>query len=136
MAADPSYSTPARNAKADALCDLLDTGYLRVYAGTRPATADDVVGGATLLAELRFSATAFGAAVAGVATANAITDDATADATGTAAWFRTLKSDGTTAVFDGNVATADADLILNSVAIQVGARVVGTSLTYTEPEGP
>jgi hypothetical protein len=40
-----------------------------------------------------------------VATANAITSDASADATGTATFYRALKSDGTTVVADGGVSS-------------------------------
>jgi hypothetical protein len=89
----------------------------------------------TLLAELRWNATAFGAASSGVATANAITADTSADNTGTATWFRALKSDGTTVVFDGSVGTSGADLNLNSTAISAGATVSVTAFTYTENKG-
>jgi len=67
-----------------------------------------------------------------VATANAITADSSANATGTATWFRALESDGTTAVFDGSVGTSGANINLNSVAISVGAAVSVTSYTYTQ----
>src|SRR4051812_26349881 len=100
MALNSQLANVAANAEADAVATLLNNGYLRIYSGTQAATADTAIGAQVLLAELRFGATAFGAAVAGVATANAITSDTSADATGTASWFRTLKSDGTTAVFD------------------------------------
>lgn len=135
MATEPKFSNAAVNAKADALTALLNDGFLRIYDGTKPATADTAVGAQVLLAELRFNATAFGAAVAGVATANAITSDASANATGTATWFRALKSDGTSAMVDGTVGTSGADLNLNSVAIQVGAQVSVTSFVYTESKG-
>jgi hypothetical protein len=135
VALNPKFSNAAVNAAADALCALLNTGYLRVYDGTQPATADTAVTTQVLLAELRFGATAFGAAVAGVATANAITADASANATGTAAWFRALKSDGTSAVLDGSVGTSGADLNLNSVAVQSGAEVSVTAFTHTQPKG-
>ncbi len=135
MATEPKFSNAAVNAKADALTALLNDGFLRIYDGTKPATADTAVGAQALLAELRFNATAFGAAVAGVATANAITSDASANATGTATWFRALKSDGTSAMVDGTVGTSGADLNLNSVAIQVGAQVSVTSFVYTESKG-
>jgi hypothetical protein len=87
-----------------------------------------------LLAELRFNATSAPAASAGVLTFNAFTADSSADATGTAAWFRALKSDGSTVVFDGSVGTSGANLNLNSVAIQSGAAVSVSAFTYTQSE--
>lgn len=135
MALNPKRSNAAANAAVDAMAALLDDGYLRIYTTPQPATADTALSGQTLLAELRFGATAFGAGVAGVATANAITADSGANADGTAVWFRCLKSDGTSAVYDGSVGTADADLVLNTVAIVTGAQVSVSSLTLTESKG-
>lgn len=132
MALNPKRSNAAANAAVDAMAALLNNGYLRIYDGTQAADADTAVGAQVLLAELRFGATAFGAGVAGVATANAITSDSSANATGTASWFRALESDGTTVVYDGSVGTATADLILNSTAIAAGAAVAVSSLTLTE----
>lgn len=132
MANNPKLSNAGANAAADAVTALLNNGYLRIYSGTQPADADAALSGNTLLAELRYNATAFGAASAGVATANAITQDSSADATGTASFFRSLKSDGTSVVYDGSVGTSGADLNLNSVAIQSGAAVSVSSLTYTQ----
>lgn len=134
MALNPKLSDTGANAAADATCTLLNTGYLRIYTTAQATNANTALSGQTLLAELRFGATAFGSAVAGVATANAITSDTTADATGTAVWFRALKSDGTTVVFDGSVGTSGANLNLNSVAIQAGAQVDVTAFTYTQSE--
>lgn len=128
-----SLSNPAVNAAADAVTVLCNSGYLRIYAGTKATTADTALSGQTLLAELRFAATAFGAAVAGVATANAIVPDAAADAGGVATWFRTLKSDGSTVVFDGTCGTGGTDLVLNTATIGAGAPVSITSFLYTNP---
>jgi len=135
MALNPKFSNESVNAEADALAPLANSGKLRIYTGSQPATADDAIGAVTLLAELTMNATAFGAAVAGVLTANAITADSTADDTGTAAWFRIWKSDGTSPLCDGSVGTSGCDLNLNSVAIQAGAEVSVTSLTITVSEG-
>lgn len=123
------------NAAADAVARLLDNGYLRIYSGSQPTNADTAIGAQTLLAELRFNATSAPGASAGVLTFNAFTADSSADATGTAAWFRALKSDGTSAVFDGSVGTGTNDLVINSTAISAGAAVSATSLTYTQPKG-
>lgn len=135
MALNPKRSNTAANAACDAMAVLLNTGYLRIYDGTQATNADTALGAQVLLAELRFNATAFGAAVAGVATANAITADSSANATGTATWFRALKSDGTTVVCDGSVGTATSDLILNTASIVSGASVSVTSFTLTESKG-
>ncbi len=88
-----------------------------------------------MLAECRYGATAFGAAVNGLATANAITQDSAADATGTPTFFRAFKSDGTTAVFDGSVGLSGSDANINAVPIQQNAIVSVTSQTYQGNKG-
>src|SRR5262245_32741794 len=135
MALVPKLSNTSANAEADAVCVLANSGKLRIYDGTQPATADTAITSQVQLAELTFGATAFGAAAAGVATANAITQDTSADATGTATWFRVLKSDGTTVLFDGSVGTSGANLNRTSVAISSGAAVQVTSFTFTASKG-
>lgn len=132
MALNPKRTDAVCNLLGDAMAGLLDSGYIRIYSGTQAATADTAIGVQVLLAELRFGATAFGAAAAGVNTANAITADSSANATGTATWFRCLKSDGTTVVYDGSVGTASADLVLNTTSIVSGATVSITALTLTQ----
>lgn len=126
-------SMARRNAALDALGARLNSGYLRIYDGSRPADPDVAISGQVLLAELRFGATAFGAAGSGSMAANAITQDSLADATGTATWFRTLESDGSTPVLDGNVGTGGSDLNLNSAAITAGGIVAVTGFTITHP---
>lgn len=132
MALTPKLANAQASRAADAVCVRLNNGYLRIYDGTQPTDADTAVGAQVLLAELRWNATAFGAASNGVATANAITADSSANASGTASWFRALESDGTTAVFDGSVGTSGANINLNSVAISSGAAVSVTAYTYTQ----
>jgi hypothetical protein len=125
----------AVNAEADALAALLSNGYLRIYDGAQPATADTAIVGQVLLAELRFGAPAFGAAVLGVITATAITKDSAADNDGTATWFRCLQSDGLTPVFDDTVGLADSGIILDAVAIAAGAEVSVSAFTHTVTKG-
>jgi hypothetical protein len=135
MANNPQITNAAASAAADAVVDLVDggagAGLLRIYDGTQAATADTAIGAQVLLAELTFSDPAFGAASNGVATASAITADPSANATGTATWFRAVTSTGT-AVFDGTVGTSGADLNLNTTSIVAGAEVSVTSFTYTQ----
>jgi len=120
-----------RNVMLDAITTRAGANaLLRIYDGTRPAT-----GGAatTLLAELTCNATAFAAAPSdGVLTANAITQDSSANATGTATWFRIVKSDGTSFVMDGDVGTSGSDLNLISVSVVAGQPVSVTSFVITE----
>jgi len=121
------------NTATDAALALLNSGFIRLYTTPQPATADTAITSQTLLATLTFNATAFGASVAGVATANAITDDLDAAATGTAVWARCVKSNGTTVVFDMTVGTSGADLNLASVAIVQHQTVSVTAGFVTQP---
>ncbi|SRR6266404_1315444 len=120
-----------KNAMLDAWLDTLNNGYLRVYSGNRPTNPDTALSGNTQLAELRFGATAFGAAASGVKTANAIAQDASADATGSASFFRAFKSDGSTAVMDGSVGTSGTDAIIGNTAISSNEPVTCSSLAIT-----
>src|SRR5262245_22834375 len=101
---------------------------LRIYDGTRPATGGTAT---TLLAELTCNATFAPAASGGVLTLNAITSDSSANATGTATWFRIVQSGGSTHVMDGSVGTSGSDLNLNSTSITAGGSVAVTSFTIT-----
>ena len=105
------------------------SGLLRIYDGTRPASMGTAT---TLLAELTCNATFAPAAGSGVLTLNAITSDTSANATGTATWFRITNSGGT-AKIDGNVGTSGSDLNLNTASIVTGATVAVTSFTITAP---
>lgn len=122
-----SITATRRNAMLDNYLAQFNNGYLRIYAGSAPANADAALGSPTLLGELRFAATAFPASAAGSATANAITQDSSADATGTAAFYRALASDGTTVLEQGTVGTSGADLNLNTTSIVAGGPIQVTS---------
>ena len=120
---------------ADAIASRCNNGVIRVYSGAVPATADAALSGNTQLAELAFGATAFAPAVNGVATANAITQDAAIDASGTATFFRVFQSGGTVVVFQGTVALTGADLnITPSVSLIQNGTLSISSLTYTQPK--
>ena len=137
MALDPTLTNASASAACDAVVDRIDlggAGVLRIYDGAKAATADTAIGAQVLLAQLTFSATAFGAAANGVATAAAITDDSSADATGTATWARWIANGGAgVTVLDCTVGTSGADINLNTTSIVVGAAVSITALTVTVP---
>lgn len=134
MALTPKFSDEAVNIQADALATALDSGILRIYDGSQPATVDTAISTQNVLAELTLGSPAFGSAAAGVITAEAITGDSSADATGTAAWYRAFKSDGTSAMHDGSVGTSGANLNFNSVAFVALAPVNVTSFAITIPK--
>lgn len=115
-----------RNAGCNAKVDLIDAdasaGKMKIFTS-----------GDSLLVTLTFSATAFGNAVAGVATANAITNG-TGTASGTAA--KMSFTDGANVViYSGlTVGLSNSDLILDSLVITSGVTVVAVSaFTLTEP---
>lgn len=120
------YVTTLRNSRLNAVRDAIDAGagagLLRIYDGTRPATGGTPT---TLLAELTFSDPCAAAASGGVLTFSAITADASANATGTATWWRAVDSTGA-AVVDGNCGTSGSDMNLNSTAISAGVQVSAT----------
>lgn len=124
-----AYSTALRNSRLQAIIDAIGaSGLIRIYDGTRPATG----GAATvLLAELAASAVFAPAPAAAVLTANAITQDSSANATGTATWFRAVTSVGGF-VTDGNVAASGSDLNMTPPSITITQPVQVTSFAITE----
>jgi hypothetical protein len=127
-------SNAAATAAADAIVDLLDGGTIEIRDGSAPTNVDDTATG-TVLATLTFGTPAFGAAVNGVATANAITADSAADATGTAGYCR-LKTSGGSALIQGvvTVSGGGGDLQLSTTSIVALVAVTISSLTYTHPK--
>ena len=119
-----------RNARLDAISTFAGSGaLLRIYDGSRPATGGTAT---TLLAELTLGSPLAPAASGGVLTLNAITQDSSANATGTATWGRIVKSDGTTFVTDCSVGTSGSDINFATVSFVSGAAVQVTSATITE----
>ncbi len=129
----------------DAIVDNLDEGagaaVIQGRSGAQPADPDTAVSG-TLLFTLTCSDPAFGAAAdaapGAIATASAITDDSSADATGTLGYCRASSTaDGATPAddhIDGEAGTSGADFNFNTLAIVSGATISMTSWTVTLPE--
>lgn len=128
------------------LTESIDAGtaaVINIYSGTPPANADAALAGNTLLAQLVCSTTAFSGItdVGGPngparATFAAIASDNSADATGTATFFRILTQNAGTVIGQGTVGTSNADLILNTTSITAGSTVSITSAYIDLPEGP
>lgn len=131
MTSNLKYAVTLKNDKLAAIStDIGASGLLSIYSGTQPTNPDTALSGNTLLAQLPLSATFAAAPSGGVMTANAITTETSANATGTAT-FGTLTTSGATRKVDFSVGTSAADLILNTTSIVAGASVAVSSLTIT-----
>lgn len=118
------------------ITELGTNALVRVYSGAVPANVAASLGAAVQLGELACSSTFALAPSGGVITANAITQDSAADATGTASFFRVLTSGGTPkwqGTCGGTAQSTVGDLQLNSTAIVVGGPIAVTALALTMP---
>jgi len=126
------------NAQADALNAQYNAGKLRIYDSTggtgQPANADTAIGSQVKLAEFTLPSPCFGSSALGVVTASAIAD-VLAIATGTATWYRVVKSDGVTGLQDGSVGLSGCDLNIADTAVVTGVLQHINSWTHTVPKG-
>ena len=114
----------------------LDGGRINIYAGAAPATADDAVGGATLLCAITLNSTGTGilfdtAAVNGVlAKKPSETWSGSIVATGTATWYRHVAAadDGTLSTtaprIQGTIALIGADLNIDPSFVSGQTKVI------------
>lgn len=142
---NPRISNECAILACDAIVDNLDEGtgaaVIQGRTGTQPSDPDTAASG-TLLFTLVCSDPAFGGAVddtgKATATASSITDDSSADATGTLGYCRiSSTNDGATPLddhIDGEAGTSGADFNFNTVSITSGSTVSMTSLTLSVPE--
>ena len=119
-----TLSDELRNARLQAVVDTLDggagAGYIEFYDGVRPATG----GTATTLLSTHTLSTPSGTVLDQVLTFNAINDDISADAAGSATWARFYSGGG---VFQMDASCgltgSGADFIFDDDAILVGALI-------------
>jgi len=123
----PSLNTATVNSQADNIGTDFTTATLIIYDGTPPANANTALSGNTALAT--HTLTGFGAAAAGVITANAIAD-ATIANSGTASFARLALAGATMQI---TVGTSGAELIVDSLTYTATGTSSITSLTITQP---
>ena len=119
-----TLTTTGRNAACNAIVDLLDGGFIKIYTS----------GGGTLLATCTFGTPAFGnagASVAGRADANAITSG-TAGNSGTAAEMK-VQTSASADIITGTVGTSGADANFDTTTITAGVTVGFSSFYVTVP---
>ena len=133
MASNLKVAQNTAQAQAAALVGAFtNSSTVNIYSGAQPATPETAITSQVLLATITLPASSAFTSSNGVMTAGAISN-ATIGTSGTAAWFRWVKSDGTTVIADGSVGTSGADMNLNSVALSAGATLATTSFTFTIP---
>lgn len=128
------FSTGLRNTMlaSGSFKGALDAGFLDIYAGAAPATADAAVGGATKLCRVSVGSSGTGLTFASTATGGVLSK-ASAEvwsgvnlASGTATWFRFVAAadDGTESTtaprIQGSVAAAGADLNMGNTSLVSG----------------
>lgn len=137
MAATIRPADATRNAILDALAAQIDAGAgagtMKVYSGSLPTNANTAIGAQVLLGTLTFSDPCAAAASGGVLTFSAITQDSSADATGTIGWARIADSDGTT-VIDVSAGTGSGVVLaFNTLAVTSGGPISCSAFTITAP---
>jgi hypothetical protein len=111
---------------------VFDSGKVEIYSGTRPTSADDVVGAGTLLASCPVDANSFAAVASGTIVGTVPWQETAAIAGGVAQWFRlaaagdTGVSSTTEARIDGDVAASGSDLNLSTTTIAINDQVTIT----------
>ena len=122
-----THSTAAKNAATDAVTALIGT------SGNLKFRLSGTIGSpGTAVATLPLSATAFAAAVAGTATANAITSDTNATGNASPVATASLETSGGTLVIHCAVAASASDINMsNGLTVNAGDTVSCSSLTYT-----
>lgn len=129
------FSTAVRNAWLQAIADAINGGsaggLLRGYDGTQPATGGSAT---TLLFEATFADPMEASISGGSLTADTITGDASANASGTCTWCRIVDSSGTF-VMDGNATATGGGGVMQLVTTTIVATqpVDITSFSITAP---
>jgi hypothetical protein len=128
-------STSVRNAMLDAIETTISTSaVLKIRTGAAPADCATADSG-TVLATLNLPSDWMAAAASGSKAKSGTWQDATADATGTAAHFRLYASDGTTCHAQGTVGQGSGDLSLDNTSIVSGQQVTITGFTISAANG-
>jgi hypothetical protein len=126
-------SVAVRNAVLDSIETTVGTSArLKIKSGSAPASCASADAG-TVLADITCPSDWLDAAASGSKPKLGTWEDASADATGTAAHFRLYASDGTTCHMQGTVTVTGGggDMTLDNVSITSGQTITITSFTLT-----
>lgn len=126
------FSASVRNARLDAIETAIGaSAVMKIRTGSAPADVATADSG-TVLATLNLPSDWMAAASAGSKAKSGTWQDASADATGTAAHFRIYASDGTTAHLQGTVGIGTGDLQVDNTSFASGQSFTVTGFTLTD----
>ena len=129
------FSASVRNARLDAIETAIGaSAILKIRTGAAPADCATADSG-TVLATLSLPSDWMGAANAGSKAKSGTWQDASADASGTAAHFRLYASDGTTCHAQGTVGTSGTDMIVDNTSLNAGQSFTVNTFTLNEANG-
>lgn len=129
------FSDTVRNARLDAIETAIGvSAVLKIRTGAAPATCATADSG-TVLATLSLPSDWMGAANAAAKAKSGTWQDASADASGTAAHFRLYASDGTTCHAQGTVGTSGTDMIVDNTSLNAGQSFTVNTFTINEANG-
>jgi hypothetical protein len=129
------FSASVRNARLDAIETAIGaSAILKIRTGAAPADCATADSG-TVLATLSLPSDWMAGASGGSKAKSGTWQDASADATGTAAHFRLYASDGTTCHAQGTVGTSGADMIVDNTSLNAGQSFTVNTFTLTEGGG-
>lgn len=135
LAASVFMSDDIRNARADAVESTIGTtAILRIYSGTIPANEGATLGSAVLIAEITLPSDWMSNASGGVKAKSGTWQDTSADATGTAAFWRIYESTGTTSKFQGDITATGGggSMTVDSTSFTAGQQFTVNSFGWTE----
>ena len=129
-------ATTLKNSMLTPVKDAIDAGAgagtIKIYTSPMATLPSDAISTQTLLGTLTFSDPSGASPTGGVFTASAITQDSSADATGTAAWARIQDSTGTVVMDVDITATGGGGAMqMNTTSVVIGGPISISALTVT-----
>ncbi len=129
------FSTTVRNNLLDGIETSMGTSaVVKIFDGTKPADCGTANAG-TVIATLSLSSDYMAAASGGTKAKSGTWQDASADATGTAQYFRIYASDGTTCHMQGSVTltAGGGDMTVDNTSFVAAQSFTITAFTLTAP---
>lgn len=130
------FATAVKNSMLTPIRDAIDAGSgagtIKIYTSPMATLPSDAISSQTLLGTLTFSDPSGATPSGGVFTASAITQDSSADATGTAAWARILDSNSVVvADIDITVSGGGGAMQMNTTSVVIGGPILISAFTVT-----